>query len=57
MATRRQLPRFDRDLSSAIDRAVAQAEAAEASGDQEAATAWRSLLADLEQRIPKRRRR
>jgi len=47
--------RFDRNLSKAIDRAVAQSEAAEATGDAETANAWRRVLADLQRRIPEDR--
>ena len=44
--------RFDRNLSVAIDHAVIQIEAAEATGDAATARAWRRVLADLEQTIP-----
>ncbi len=45
-------PRFARRLSLAIDRAIVQAEAAEARSDLETARAWRRVLRDLERRIP-----
>ncbi len=41
-----------RTLSAAIDRAIVQSEAAEATGDAETARAWRRVLRDLGQRIP-----
>jgi len=44
--------RLPTGLSRSIDRAAAQAEAAEAMGDAATATAWRRVLADLQGRIP-----
>jgi len=44
--------RYSRRLSAALDRAVVQAERAEAMGDAETAKAWRRVLAGLQRRIP-----
>ena len=44
-----------RTLSAAVDHAIVQVEAAEATGDAATARAWRKVLADLEQRIPEDR--
>ncbi len=48
--------RYSRNLSAAIDRAAAQAEVAEETGDASMARAWRRVLRDLERRIPESRR-
>ncbi len=47
--------RHSRSLSRAIDRAVVQVEAAEATGDAETARAWHRVLAGLLPRIPETR--
>ncbi len=55
VVTASRLPAWSEDerrLSLAIDRAVRQAESAEARGDLATARAWRRVLRDLERRIP-----